>query len=99
MVLALDVTDQASVDTTIKKVTDEVGAIDVLINNAGNAHGMDFSHEADLDDCDAMIDSNVKGLMYVTKALLPIMTKRNQGQIIHRRRLHDGSQKSPPDPR
>ena len=44
---------------------------------------MDFSHKADLDDWDTMIDSNVKGIMYVTKAILPVMTKRNQGQIIN----------------
>ena len=59
---------------------DNLKNIDVLINNAGNAHGMDFSHEANLDDWDAMIDSNVKGLMYVTKAVLPIMTKEIKGR-------------------
>ena len=82
-ILNFDVRDKKSVFDSISSIPDKLKNIDVLINNAGNAHGMDFSHEADLNDWDAMIDSNVKGLMYVTKALLPIMTKRNQGQIIN----------------
>ncbi len=57
--------------------------IDVLINNAGNAHGLDPVETADLDDWDAMIDGNVKGLMYVTKAFLPQMVERKAGQIIN----------------
>ena len=57
--------------------------IDVLINNAGNAHGLDPVQTADLDDWDAMIDGNVKGVMYVTKAILPQMIERKAGQIIN----------------
>ena len=57
--------------------------VDVLINNAGNAHGLDDVVGADLDDWDAMIDGNVKGLMYVTKAVLPQMTEQKKGQIIN----------------
>ena len=82
-ILNFDVRDKKSVFDSISSIPNNLKNIDVLINNAGNAHGMDFSHEANLDDWDAMIDSNVKGLMYVTKAVLPIMTKRNQGQIIN----------------
>ena len=57
--------------------------IDVLVNNAGGAMGRDRFDEADLDDWDTMIDTNVKGLMYMTKAVLPIMKKRKQGHIIN----------------
>ena len=49
--------------------------IDVLINNAGNAHGLDFIHEGKIEDWDMMIDTNVKGLLYVSKPVLDIMTK------------------------
>ena len=76
-----DVRNKKSVFDSISSIPDNLKNIDVLINNAGNAHGMDFSHEANLDDWDAMIDSNVKGLMYVTNAVLPIMTKRNQDNL------------------
>jgi hypothetical protein len=57
--------------------------IDVLVNNAGGAWGRDRFDEADLDDWDTMIDTNVKGLMYMTKAVLPQMKKRKQGHIIN----------------
>jgi NAD(P)-dependent dehydrogenase (short-subunit alcohol dehydrogenase family) len=48
-----------------------------LINNAGNAHGLDFIHEGKIEDWDMMIDTNVKGLLYVSKPILDIMTKNN----------------------
>ena len=57
--------------------------IDVLINNAGNAHELDFIHEGNVDDWDAMMDINVKGLLYVSKAILPGMTERKGGHIIN----------------
>ena len=58
-------------------------AIDVLINNAGNAHGLAPVHEGDVDDWDAMIDGNVKGLLYVSKAIIPQMVERKAGHIIN----------------
>lgn len=57
--------------------------IDVLINNAGNAHGLSPIHEGDIEDWDAMIDINVKGLLYVTRAIAPQMVARQKGYIIN----------------
>ncbi len=81
--LNFDIRDRKAVFTSIESIPEEFKPIDVLINNAGNAHGLDDVVDADLDDWDAMIDGNVKGLIYVTKAILPEMTKRNIGQIIN----------------
>ena len=58
-------------------------SIDILVNNAGLAAGRDLFNDADLDDWDTMIDTNVKGLMYITKAIAPLMVARNQGHIIN----------------
>ena len=55
----------------------------MLINNAGNAHGLDPIHEGNVDDWDAMIDINVKGLLYVSKAITPGMVERKRGHIIN----------------
>ena len=57
--------------------------IDVLINNAGNAHGLDFIHEGKIEDWDMMIDTNVKGLMYVTKSIINTMITNSTGHIIN----------------
>ncbi len=57
--------------------------IDILINNAGNAHGLDPIQDGSLDDWDAMMDINVKGLLYVSKAIIPQMTERKSGHIIN----------------
>ena len=81
--LIFDVRDKKAVFKAINNLPKTYKKIDLLINNAGNAHGMDPVQTADLDDWDAMIDSNVKGLMYVTKAVLPAMTAVGKGQIIN----------------
>ena len=81
--LNFDVRDRSAVFKAIESLPDDFKTIDVLINNAGNAHGLEDVIEADLDDWDAMIDGNVKGLMYVTKAVLTQMTERKKGQIIN----------------
>ena len=81
--LIFDVRDKKTVFKAIESLPKEFKKIDVLINNAGNAHGMDSAQTANLDDWDAMIDSNVKGLMYVTKAVLPFMVEKQKGQIIN----------------
>lgn len=57
--------------------------VDILINNAGNAHGLATFDQADIEDLDAMIDINVKGLIYVTKAVLPLMIPQGKGHIIN----------------
>jgi len=81
--LNFDVRDRTAVFDAINSLPEQWKNIDLLINNAGNAHGLDPVHKADLDDWDAMIDGNVKGLMYVTKAVLPQMVERKAGQIVN----------------
>ncbi len=81
--LNFDVRDKASVFKAIDSLPERFKNIDVLLNNAGNAHGLHDVIEANLDDWDAMIDGNVKGVMYVTKAILPFMTERKSGHIIN----------------
>lgn len=81
--LNFDVRERAAVFSAIESLTNDWKKIDLLINNAGNAHGLDPVHKANLDDWDAMIDGNVKGLMYVTKAVLPQMVDRKEGQIVN----------------
>ena len=58
-------------------------AIDILINNAGNAHGLDPIQNGNIDDWEAMLDSNVKGLLYVSKAIMPQMIERQSGHIVN----------------
>lgn len=81
--LRFDVRDKDAVQGQINGLPEEWQQIDLLINNAGNAHGLDTVQDASLDDWDAMIDINVKGLLYVSKAVLPGMVSRNQGHIIN----------------
>ena len=81
--LSFEVRNQKEVAKAIASLPDEWKDIDVLINNAGNAHGLDPIQNGSLDDWDAMIDINVKGLLYVTKEVLPVMVKRNGGHIIN----------------
>jgi 3-hydroxy acid dehydrogenase/malonic semialdehyde reductase len=57
--------------------------IDILINNAGNAHGLSAIQDGSIDDWDAMLDINVKGLLYVSRAIIPQMTTRNSGFIVN----------------
>ena len=81
--LSFDVRNQKAVATAIDSLQNGWKAIDVLINNAGNAHGLAPIQTGSLEDWDAMIDINVKGLLYVTKEVLPVMVKRNAGHIIN----------------
>lgn len=81
--LNFDVRERAAVFSAMESLPNDWKKIDLLINNAGNAHGLDPVHKANLDDWDAMIDGNVKGLMYVTKAVLPQMVDRKEGQIVN----------------
>ena len=81
--LVFDVSDKKAVFEKIGSLPKAFSSVDILINNAGNAHGLNPVHEANLNDWDAMIDSNVKGLMYVTKAVLPSMVSRKTGHIIN----------------
>jgi NADP-dependent 3-hydroxy acid dehydrogenase YdfG len=81
--LVFDVRDRVKVLEILENLPENWKAIDVLINNAGNAHGIDPVQSADLDDWDAMIDINVKGLLYVSRAIIPGMTDRKSGMIIN----------------
>ena len=81
--LAFDVRDQQSVQKAITSLPERWKAIDVLINNAGNAHGLDPIQTGKLEDWDAMIDINVKGLLYVSREVIPLMTARKSGHIIN----------------
>jgi len=81
--LSFDVRDKEAVMRAIDSLPDIFKNIDVLINNAGNAHGLSLIHQGSIDDWDAMIDINVKGLLYVTKAILPAMVKRASGHVVN----------------
>jgi NADP-dependent 3-hydroxy acid dehydrogenase YdfG len=81
--LVFDVRDKAAVFNAIAELPDHLKAIDILINNAGLALGRDYFEDADLEDWETMIDTNVKGMMYVTKAVIPLMIDRKQGHIIN----------------
>ncbi|MEW5729287.1 MAG: SDR family NAD(P)-dependent oxidoreductase [Pseudomonadota bacterium] len=81
--ITLDVRDRAAVAEAVDCLPAEFAAVDVLVNNAGLALGLDGAQEADLDDWDQMVDTNVKGLMYVTRAVLPGMVARDRGHIVN----------------
>lgn len=81
--LVFDVRDKKAVFETINSLPEAFSKIDILINNAGNAHGLDSIQNGDLDDWDAMIDINVKGLLYVSKAIIPKMIEQRSGHIIN----------------
>jgi len=81
--VALDVRDPAAVAHLLAGLPDDVAAIDVLVNNAGLALGLEPAHEADLDDWDQMLDTNCKGLVHVTRAVLPGMVERGRGHVVN----------------
>ncbi|NRT12308.1 SDR family NAD(P)-dependent oxidoreductase [Flavobacterium sp. 14A] len=81
--LQFDVRDKEAVFAAIASLPEAFSTIDVLINNAGNAHGLDPIQDGNPDDWDAMIDINVKGLLYVSKAIIPQMKDRKSGHIIN----------------
>lgn len=81
--LSFDVRDRAKVEAAINSLPKQFSEIDILINNAGNAHGLDTIDQGNIEDWDAMFDINVKGLLYVTKAILPTMLSKKSGHIIH----------------
>lgn len=81
--LSFDVRDKEAIHTAITSLGDHWKNIDVLINNAGNAHGLDPIQSGSTDDWDAMMDINVKGLLYVSREILPGMVERKSGHIIN----------------
>lgn len=81
--LVFDVRDKDEVLAKIESLPTQFKQIDILINNAGNAHGLDTIDEGNMDDWDAMIDINVKGLLYVSRAVIPGMVARKQGHVVN----------------
>jgi 3-hydroxy acid dehydrogenase/malonic semialdehyde reductase len=79
----LDVRDQGSVDKAIAGLAPEWRAIDVLVNNAGLSRGLDKLPQGLVDDWEEMIDTNIKGLLYVSRAVIPGMIERGRGHIIN----------------
>ena len=81
--LQMDVCDRAQVETGLQSLPKEWASIEVLINNAGLSRGLDKLHEANLQDWEEMIDTNIKGLLYVTRLVVPDMVSRERGHIIN----------------
>jgi 3-hydroxy acid dehydrogenase/malonic semialdehyde reductase len=79
----LDVRDRAAVQDVIAGLPAEFAEIDVLVNNAGLAKGLNPAQEADLDDWEEMVDTNCKGLMYCTRTILPGMVERHRGHVVN----------------
>ena len=80
---ALDITDRAAIEAYVEARVAEGLVPDVLLNNAGKAKGLDKLQDGSPDHWDEMIDTNVKGLLYITRAVLPHMIERNSGHVIN----------------
>ncbi len=83
LTVELDVRNRADVLRTFDSLPPDFAAVDVLVNNAGLALGLEPAQSANLDEWDTMVDTNVKGLMYCTRAALPGMVSRNRGHIVN----------------
>lgn len=81
--LNFDMRNRVEVQKAIQSLPDDWKNIDILINNAGNAHGLDSLANGNIDDWEAMIDGNVKGLLYVSQPIIQIMQAKNAGHIIN----------------
>ena len=81
--LPFDVRKKDEVETAIKSLPESFKAIDILVNNAGLASGLSSIQDGDIEDWEKMIDTNVKGLLYVSRAVMPVMMERRRGHIIN----------------
>ena len=81
--LTLDVRDREAVAAAFAALPPEFSEVDLLVNNAGLALGLEPAHKASLDDWDTMVDTNIKGVMYCTRAILPGMVARNRGHVVN----------------
>lgn len=81
--LNFDIRNRVEVESAINSLPENWKNIDILINNAGNAHGLDPISEGNIDDWDAMIDGNVKGLLYVSQPIIKLMKANNSGHIVN----------------
>jgi len=82
-VAVLDVQQADSIAQFLQDIPEPLRAIDILVNNAGLALGLEPAHEANIDDWETMVDTNIKGLIRVTRAILPNMVKRNTGHVVN----------------
>jgi len=82
-IITIDVRDRKAVQSAVENLPDSLKKVDVLINNAGLALGLEPANKASLDDWETMVDTNIKGLMYCTHSLLPTMAAQKQGHIIN----------------
>ncbi len=83
LLLPLDIRNRQDVDCAIENLSPEWQNIDILVNNAGLSQGLDPIHRADVDDWERMIDTNVKGLLYMSRKVAPLMVSRQKGHIIN----------------
>ncbi|WP_036476736.1 SDR family NAD(P)-dependent oxidoreductase [Myxosarcina sp. GI1] len=81
--LEMDVSDRATVEKSLSSLPKAWRDVDILVNNAGLSRGLEKLYEGDIQNWEEMIDTNVKGLLYVTRSLLPGMVKRQQGHVIN----------------
>ena len=81
--LIFDVRNQQEVENAINSLPEDWKNIDVLVNNAGNAHGLEPISDANISDWDAMMDGNVKGLLYVSQPIIKLMKANNSGHIVN----------------
>ena len=81
--LEFDVRDRAAAEKALASLEGEWAEVDVLVNNAGLALGLELAQDANLDDWETMVDTNVKGLLYCTRAILPGMVKRGRGHVVN----------------
>lgn len=81
--LSFDIRDKKAVQDNINSLPEDFSTIDILLNNAGNAHGLDPIESGNIEDWDAMLDINVKGLLYISKAIIPKMIANGSGHIIN----------------
>jgi len=81
--LCYDVRDRSACEAAVSSIPESLQQIDILINNAGLASGMDPIHEGDINDWETMIDTNLKGLLYMTRLISPRMVERQRGHIIN----------------
>ena len=81
--LTFDVRDRAQATEALASLPQEWSRIDVLVNNAGLALGLEPEYEGDFEDWDTMIDTNIKGLLTMTRLVVPAMVERNEGQVIN----------------
>jgi serine 3-dehydrogenase len=81
--LALDVRDRDRIESALSDLPDSWSEVDILINNAGLSRGLDKLYAGDIEDWEEMIDTNIKGLLYMTRSLLPGMVSRDRGHIIN----------------